>query len=316
MKTVAIFVITILGPLVFIAYLADDPTVRIVVINDSIAISVISIVWSLIASKSLAVYENLKIRHELLSAKFLLKDVHTAIYKGRTDLLERKVRRGMILNTDIRGSSALSKTFENTWGDFLSQWHERCSDIVSRHSGTILKTAGDEIIVAFGIFDETADLSDIPSLKKEVESAENAKWSQYTAHAMKAIDEMMVEFDKLTGSFFPNEIVRLGAGLDGGTLTKQLKGESDRLELDLDGQPLICSNRLQAFSKTLAEEGKVLKSSSVLCISPYAADYLNHFSEYRKIDLHKGEIRDFPGIKWILIKEFKKLNSSSQWNAA
>lgn len=74
------------------------------------------------------------------------------------------------------------------------------------------------------------------------------------------------------------------------------------MELDIWGDRVNCASRLQDFSKALLD--KYEKDSSLLVVSPFAGDFLEDQTEFKTCYMKDSGVKDFPGIKWVLVKEY------------
>ena len=111
-------------------------------------------------------------------------------------------------------------------------------------------------------------------------------------------------------SDFPKEKIRLGAGIDRGFVQCGAHGDVSHREFDINGEPVNCSNRLQEYTKALSSELGL--EGSVLVISPYTADYIEDYSAFKRISTEKSPIRNFPLIKWVLVREFSQTSGQTR----
>lgn len=94
----------------------------------------------------------------------------------------------------------------------------------------------------------------------------------------------------------------MGAGLDKGWVERGIQGSAGHAELDINGDPVNCSNRLQEYSKTILEERGW--QASILVVSPFASDYLTDLASFVRIQTTEKPVRNYQLVKWVLAKAF------------
>ncbi len=288
--------------LFYVLLTTRDGFVQTTVLNDTGLAMLAGSLGSYLLSKIYFKLRKLDLERETEASKFLGKDLHSAIFEDRKDLLDEKLAKGFVLFLDIRDSSKLTREFGDKWTAFLKEWMSTAPEVIQQFHGKLLKTGGDSLLVTFGVFEEDVDLSDIPGLEREVASAEERRWKQLTQNAVNCSDRLAVKFQRLAAKHFPDQVLRIGIGIDRGKVWKGVRGNDFKKELDIWGDSVNCASRLESYTKALVPQFS--DGASILVMSPYAVDYLESFSGYVKVETH-SEIKDFNGIRWVLAKEFK-----------
>jgi class 3 adenylate cyclase len=298
-----IFVISVWCPLFYVAYRTGNQSVFMTVIADSITASLTSVAWSFMAGRVFRELEVLRASKEIQASKFLGDSIHAAIFDDRKELLKEETCSGFILFLDIRDSSKLANDFHEQWEILSKDWIKEATRLVPLHNGHILKTGGDSLLITFGIFGEQIDLSDIPGIAEEVDLAEKRRWGQLGADCFGCTDALIKSFQSLAEKYFSNVNVRLGAGVDRGSVKRGVRGGDHRLELDIWGPPVNLASRLEGYSKIVGN--LFAHTSSLLVVSPDAAEYIPHSESFVKHLIKEDQpVKDFYEIKWILIKEY------------
>ena len=305
---VSICVATIFPSLLFVLSKIHHELVQATIIGDTALSFTAGALFSLVLAKTYYQFASLKSGQQLEAAHYLGKDLHAAIFEDKKDLLEEKLAEGFVLSLDIRDSSKLTRENGERWTKFLKEWMALAPGIIEQKNGKLLKTAGDSLLATFGVFEEDVDLSDIPGLEREIATADERRWSFLTRNTMACSEELIQSFQELAASHFPEKEVRIGVGIDRGKVWKGVRGSEVRKELDIWGDAVNCASRLEAYSKALIS--RFNRDSSLLVMSPYAADYFNQFEGFTRVDT-RSEIKDFAGIKWVLVREFRALRTSS-----
>jgi class 3 adenylate cyclase len=240
---------------------------------------------------------------QLEAQKFLGKEVYSAIFQEKRENLEDETKHGYVVFIDIRESTFYTNHHRDQWEAFQKAWAKLSSEIVSKNGGNLLKTGGDSILLTFGLFEDTPDLSDIPGLEKELEEAEARRWRMLTSSCMNCLEQLTRASQQLGVQYFPERPIRIGIGVDRGPIKKGLRGSEHRLELDIWGDRVNCASRLEAYCKVVANQCD--PASSIMVLSPFATDHIPDLTTYFRHDVQDGGIKDFPGIRWVMAKEFK-----------
>lgn len=290
-------------PLFYVAWASGNKTIFMSTVNDTLFLNLAGFACGYVASKVYYELATIKAQKQMEAAKFLGNEVYSAIFEGKEELLEEDTRNGYVLFIDIRNSTLMMNNHKDRWDQFNKEWMATASEIVPRFRGNLLKTGGDSLLITFGIFDEApVDLSDIPGIEHDERAAEDRRWRELSHHSFKCTHELFVGFQELAKKHFPETPLRIGAGLDRGPVTRGLRGSDHKMELDIWGDRVNCAARLQDHSKTVAARFKA--DSSLLVISPYAGDYLGDQSKFLTLPIRAPGIKDFPGLKWVLVKEY------------
>jgi class 3 adenylate cyclase len=295
------------GPLFFIAFHSGNTMIGKTILNDTLFLGISAFVFGTSIYKFRYMIAALEIKHEIQASKFLGPAVTRAIFEDSEGIFQEKRLRGFIVNLDIRDSTELQKTHGTNWLTFRKDYFALVSKVVSKHKGYIQKTAGDGHIINFGVMDDVVDLSGIPNIETEEARAEHARLERASNSAMACLDELFIEFFRVVAKHFGDESVRLGGGIDKGWVERGVQGDRQTsMELDVNGDSVNCSARLQEYSK--AVRGQFDAESSLLVLSPFASDYIpaDKLILYKRIETTRNPIRNYANIRWVLVREFKK----------
>ena len=298
-----IFSLTLLVPIVLVSYLSRDSLVFAIVANDIFNGLLAGTVCAHFIGK---VYERnavLEANRTAEAAKYLGEEVHSAIFEGKAEAITEKTIRGFVLSFDIRESSKLTHDLGERWSSFISEWVARAPEVIDAFQGHLIKTAGDSLLIVFDGSEQDVDLTDLPHLGRDVADADEQRWNGLSHQVMRCADQLAAQFLKLGEAFFPERKVRFGMGVDRGRIRRGVRGSDLRKELDIWGDPVNCASRLEAFTKVLQMHFE--KGSSFFVMSPYAADYISDFDGFIKFET-QSKIKDFPGIRWVLVREYRE----------
>ena len=304
----AVLFTVFIAPLFVLAYWCGDMVIFKLLVNDSVfTIMSGTVICSMVQTirVKLAVLE---MHRQEDASKFLGPVVSKAIFQDREDLLGTKKKRGFVVSIDIRDSTELQKAYKDRWLDLQTSYFSLVTRSVAKHNGYIQKTIGDCHVINFGVMDEDADPSDIPGIETEVATAEDRRLQRASDSAFKCMDEIFSQFSKVTENLFPEVAIRLGGGMDKGIVERKIQGDQSLLlELDVNGEAVNCCSRLQEYSKEIRSQFDL--DSSLFVISPFAADYVNlkQMTGFKKLSTQEKQIRNFPNIRWVLVREFKSL---------
>ncbi|MEZ4814725.1 MAG: adenylate/guanylate cyclase domain-containing protein [Bdellovibrionota bacterium] len=290
-------------PLITIAKITGNLIIFKNVLNDTLFLGPAGFGAGFFISKLYEQIARIKAEKQIEAAKFLGTEVYSAIFEDKKELFKEETRTGYVLYIDIRNSTYMTNNFKKEWEAFGREWMAAASDLVPNNRGNLLKTGGDSLLITFGVFDEALpDLSDIPGIERDEISAENQRWKELTYHCFSCTHKLIQKFQELSKLHFPNTPVKLGAGIDRGPIHRGIRGSDRKMELDIWGDRVNCSSRLQDYSKNLLSHFE--KDSSVLVVSPFAGDYIEDQTDFKTHLINDSGIKDFPGIKWVLVKEF------------
>jgi class 3 adenylate cyclase len=295
---VGIFVL----PLFFIAYYAGDLVILKLGVNDSTLALATGIFLSRTADILRKKIARLEIERADEASKFLGPVLSKAIFQNEKSRLQHIKCVGYVLSIDVRDSTELQKEHQAKWLEFRKAYFALAGKLVARHGGYLQKTVGDCHVINFGVMDYGADLSDIPGIEDELARAEERRLQRAAKQAFEFVDALFESFDELSRKYFPDKVIRLGAGIDKGWVERGIQGDGLHQELDVNGDPVNCSNRLQEYSKIAAHRFPFL--GSVLVVSPYASDFLqeDQVGAYVRISTEENPVRNYVGIKWVLAK--------------
>lgn len=296
----AIFVV----PLFIISFMGQDKVISMIVVNDTTLSIIVGVVMSQLINRLHSKIAKMELEKEEHAKQFLGPVISKAIFEGQSELLTKKKARAFVLTLDVRDSTELLQKYGDRWLAFRREYFNAVSALVKKSGGYIQKTMGDGHIINFGV-NEGVDLSDIPGIEREVAEAEEHLMQHYSRVTFRCIDDIFEKFSVLAEQHFPGENIRLGGGLDKGLVERHVQGTDGTLELDFNGSPVNCSARLQEYTKTLVHQHEA--NASLLAISPFASDYISkeEFLHYKKIDTQQIPVRNFSGIRWLLVKEYR-----------
>ncbi len=292
--------------LALVALKAGDNTVANTIISDLLFLEASAVIGAITIYRTRLKVTILEIEREVEASKFLGPAVSKAIFENKQDILERQVRKGFVISIDVRDSTELQKKYGQQWLAFRKEYFGLVSKAVDFFGGYVQKTMGDCHVINFGVMDDVIDLSDVPGLERENAEVDEKRLQSASDAAMECIERVFTGFQKLARRHFPGEIVRIGAGIDKGEMERGIQGDRGTLELDINGDPVNCASRLQEYSKALSKSFDT--NSSVVLLSPFASDYITEqsLSLYKRVSTDGKPVRNYPGIKWVLAREFKE----------
>jgi|GEM_PF-2547746 len=300
---VLILIFIFILPLFAVAYFSKDNVVFKLVISDSLMALGSAVFLNRVVDSLRQQLARLELERAAHASQFLGPVLSKAIFNNESARLERIRCRGFIVSIDVRDSTGLQQQFGQKWADFRREYFALVSKLVQKHEGYTQKTVGDCHVINFGIMDFGVDLSDIPGIEQELNRAEERRLQRASGCAFTFVDQLLGEFEHLSQKHFPNRPVRLGAGLDKGWVERGIQGDASHgLELDVNGDPVNCSNRLQEYSKFLRE--KLGWDASILVVSPFASDYLEDVRDFSRVMTVENSVRNYPGIKWVFVKRY------------
>ena len=279
------------------------------VLNDSLIAFAASIFLSRSVDKLRCSLAKLELEKETEASKFLGPVLSKAIFENEAQRLKHIRCQGLVISIDIRDSTELQKKYRADWLTFRREYFAVASRLVGKHSGYIQKTVGDAHVINFGVMDYGVDLSDIPGIETDLARAEERRIVRASENAFSFLEEFFTETGRLATRHFPKDRVLLGAGIDRGILERGIQGDATQsLELDVNGDAVNCSSRLQEYSKIFLKD---FPESSILVVSPYAADFLNDLRHFKRIPTLSNPIRNYSLIKWVLVRSFEQRESKT-----
>jgi class 3 adenylate cyclase len=296
---VSIFIL----PLVVVGYLAGDAVVFYMFVNESaLAISALLVLSRILDSLRVEV-SRVRAMKEFQARQFLGPVVGEAIFDEASSQLDTVRCKGFIVSIDVRDSTELQRKYPEVWKQFRKEYFNLVSRLVGEHHGYIQKTVGDCHVINFGVMDYGVDLTDVPDIDSSIKRAEERRLQRASDRTFAFLEALFQRFAELSGKFAPHFSVALGAGVDKGLVERGIQGDSTHnLELDVNGDPVNCSNRLQEYSKLIRKRHPQM--GSIVVLSPYACDYLKDFENYMRIQTIDDPIRNYPGIRWVLVRPF------------
>jgi len=304
----AILTVLFIIPLLIVCYVTGDMIILKTVGSDiSLAIFAISFLSKKVEKLRFKV-SKLEFEKEQQASKFLGPIVAQAIYNNRPDRLSRIRCKGFVISIDIRDSTDLQQQYGQSWHEFRLSYFSFVSSLIKKHGGYLQKTVGDCHVINFGVMDYGIDLSDIPGIENELDRSEDRRLQSASLSAFDFLDELLSKFSMFAKETFPEKEIQLGAGIDKGWLERSVQGDESALELDVNGDPVNCSNRLQEYSKHLLLEGKV--KGSVLVVSPFASDYLPDLNKFECIQTLNHPVRNYSKIPWVLVRSYSNAQAS------
>lgn len=307
----AIFGTIFLIPLFVVAYLSTDRVIFNLTVSDSLLSLITGLFVCNMINKLRVKVATLELEHTAAASKFLGPVVAKAIFENQAHRLKSVRCKGFVASIDVRGSTDLQKNDRDRWLTFRKDYFALVSEIVTKNHGYIQKTVGDCHVINFGVMDYAPDLSDIPGIEAEERAADERRLQHTSDSAFRCIEEIMTRFNVLALNHYPSDGPRLGAGMDKGLVERGVQGDGNLLELDVNGDPVNCSNRLQEYGKVVMDQ--FAPTSSLLVISPFASDYLTDLAGFRRVSTLQNPVRNYVNqIKWVLIREFALQDAASE----
>ena len=300
-KFAAVLSLLFLFPFGVVTYFAGDTTIGQVIGNDLVSVLVSIYFLSRLIEKLRYKLAKIEMEREEEASKFLGPFLSRAIFKDEHERLRKVYCKGFIICMDLRDSTDLQQKYGKDWFTFRRKYFELVSKLVMKHGGYIQKTVGDCHVINFGVMDYGIDLTDIPGIQDELDRADERRLERASNAAFSFLDEFFPQFEALGYGSFP-EGVRIGAGIDKGLVERAVQGDSHNLEIDVNGDPVNCSSRLQEYSKYIFN--MVKSDSSILVVSPFASDYLQDLQQFKKVMTEANPIRNYQKIKWVLVKDY------------
>jgi class 3 adenylate cyclase len=306
-----ILVLIFVFPLFVVAYLAGDPVIFRLLVNDSTATILSGACLSAIIQGVRMRLAAIEIEREDEARKFLGPIVSSAIYEQNRGILQEKTIKGFTVSLDICGSTLLQNEYRSRWTDFHKEFSRFVRAAVAKHKGYIQKTVGDRYVISFGVLDELVEASDVRGVGTESPPSADARLRRVSESTFACIDEILSQIVVIGKRFIPERMINARAGVDRGLLICGISGEgSTGLEFDINGVPVNCSDRLEKFSKNYLEKNP--SDGSILVISPSASDYMGDLSPFKRVQLNATSgvcdagivVKEFPQIQWVLIKNY------------
>jgi class 3 adenylate cyclase len=300
----------IVVPVMMIAYLSGDSHIMQIVTADLIFAMAVGVGLGILGSNVFWQLEYLRAENEVEASKYLGEPLRKAIYEKRDDILQETICSAYIMMLDIRDSTNLTRKHGSAWSEFNKEWLGFANDLIKSHGGTFVKSTGDGLLAAFGLFDEEGAVRDIPGMEEANRIADEERWIGLTVNSYGCIEIIFRRFEELSARYFPNEVIRLACGLDRGPVHRGVRGGKDRQEFDIWGDKVNTAAKLEAFSKVVSHNFD--PESSLLVISPYAADFLDDLDGFTKMEMSESIRGSLYGIRWVLVREYKSRRTADK----
>ena len=297
--SVALFIIV---PIMVIVFQGGVQHIFMAVINDVVSAAFLGLSLGYMASRVYTQIEQLRATQRVASSKFIEEPLQRAIFENDSNITATTECSAYIFVIDIRDSTVLTRKYKEKWDEFTSTWLAEAIDIIRKHSGTFIKSTGDGMLAAFGLFEEEATLSDIPGLEQADKKADEIRWINLTIDVFGCISELINRFNKIAGEKFPDENIRMGCGLDRGKVMRGIRGGRRRSEFDIWGDKVNTAAKLETFSKSVTSHFE--QTASLLVVSPYAADFLDNLESFQKFTLDHSIGGSLNGINWVLVRAY------------
>jgi class 3 adenylate cyclase len=207
---------------------------------------------------------------------------------------------------DIRDSTDLTKKHGAKWAEFNKEWLGEAREALANFGGTFVKSTGDGLLAAFGLFDDEDAVRDLPGLENQNKEADERRWACLTADTFSCLEHLFQKFEEISEKHFPGELMRLGCGLDRGQIYRGIRGSKTHREFDIWGDKVNMSAKLEGFGKEIASDFE--PDSSLLIVSPFAVDFLESVSGFKKVDLSGGLLNKY-GLKWVLVRSYSRISN-------
>jgi len=294
----------ILGPLftnilpqLFILQRAGDHLIFNTLVTSSSSVIFTGILISQFADKFHQEFARLQIEKEALASRFLGPVLTQAIFKKEANPLQSIRCRGFVLSIDIRDSTNYQNQLGARWIEWYDDYLALVDEMANKCDGYIQKTIGDAHVINFGIMNYEKLCESCPDENQRLALVANSVFS-FVRELFDRLEDLSKKHD------FP-EVIRVGAGLDKGWVYRGVKGGTNHAELDVNGDTVNCSNRLEEYSKALLK--RQFPNSSILVASPFASDYpapvpLEHISATELV------VRNYQKIRWVSVyrREYAK----------
>ena len=293
----------IVVPVLAVTYISGGFHILQVVISDTLFAATTGVGLGFYGAKLLWELEFLKAKQNHETSKYLGEPLRKALFEGKTELIEEKVCTAYVFMVDIRDSTNLTRKYGERWSEFNKVWLGEALDIIKSHGGIFVKSTGDGLLGAFGLFDDENQLNDIPGIEIQNKEATETRWIDLTVDTYGCLEKLIRRFERVASEHFPEEVIRIACGLDRGKVHRGVRGANNRREFDIWGDKVNTAAKLEAFSKSIASGFG--PDDSLLVISPYAADFLDHLDGFQKVDVTEEIRGSLYGIRWVLVRSYK-----------
>jgi len=286
------------GPLFIVAHIGNDPVLFKLTINDTLFTIISGVAGSHMIQSIRRQVAYFEIEKEATAKTFLGPILSQAIYKNRQELFASWRGDAFVATLDMRDSTEWQKRNPRAWLQFRQEYFKAVSEITTRYEGYIQKTVGDSHVIDFGIMEHAPDLSELPGIHAELNLAEKRRLERASANTFDALDDIFGEFHRLAEEHFEGCPIFLGAGVDLGVVERSVQGDlQGHAELDVNGVPVNCSNRLQEYGKHILS---VLgRAGSLIVVSAKSLEYLppDKQSAYLEFRTTANPVRNFSNLQ-------------------
>lgn len=300
----------IVAPIFFINLHLGNSDISNTVMSDTFFAMLTGLGIGYLASKVHWQLAVLQAEYHIESSKYIEAPIQKAILEKNIKVLETKECTAYVLVIDIRDSTNLTRKYKEEWAKFTSAWLGSAIEIIKKHSGTFVKSTGDGLVAAFGLFDEDDILKDLPHLAQKDSEADEARWINLTVDAFGCVSELLSSLSEISNQFFPEEKIKIGCGLDRGPVFRGVRGGKSRREFDIWGDKVNTAAKLESFSKTI--QSGFPKDSSLLVVSPYACDFLEELEGFKKVEITEDIRGSLFGMRWVMVKSYNRLTKSQK----
>ncbi len=297
------FILIYFGPLIILFSQFRSELAQIIC-SDSLMISIILFITlkSIYQLRvSLAIDDNQRRKKASL---FLGKKLTDVIYNSSSMIHDDYTRDGLIMSVDLRGYTRFTQSTDTeTVRLFMSEYYSLMTKVVTSNGSYLHKTSGDGFLISIGVMDNEVDLSDLPHQEDKFDTEKTKANS--LRHAFEVFTKMAQGLEVLSAKYnFSNPLV-LGAGCAFGAIEVLVRGDdSSRLELDIQGNSIIKSVRLEAYSKLLNQN--IDNESSFLLLAPELTTSAHPSQSFKTLMVTgDNKVRDYPEIDLILYRQWK-----------
>lgn len=300
------FIAIYFGPLLLL-FAKAQPVVSQVIVSDTLISTIILLVTLKSVHRLRFALASAEHRRHKKTSSFLGKHLTDAIYQDRQMVPDNYSRDGLIMSIDLRGYTKFFQSNDpNMVRAFMSDYYSLATKTLSTKKAYLHKTIGDGLLISFGIMDNETDLSDLPEAQALTDKMNSQKMTDLTKQAVDVFFGIAQGLEDLTKKHSVTGSLMIGAGCAFGPIEVLVRGEENsRQELDIQGNTIIKSVRLEAYSKLLNKN--IDFDSSFLILAPELMNYTCTGQGFKTLMITKPEsrIRDFPEINTVLYRQWK-----------
>lgn len=307
----ASFIIIYFGPLIYLLH-QNKPLLLELILSDAVLASFVMYLGQIKVHELRYRVALNEIKRWKKASSFLGQNLATAIAETRDMTLQDYTQAGLIMSTDIRGYTRLTKEAPLAVKAFMSEYHSVITQTVSKRGAYLHKTAGDGLLISFGVMEKRQDLSDIPGIEHDVALAELNQKREFIRAAHAVFEEISTHLIGLKVKYQIDLPLSLGAGCSFGPIEIVVRGdERYRQELDIDGEAIILATRLEGYSKRIAGENDV-NPASFFVVAPDLGELVMEELQLNLCitDTKTTQVRDFPDLKHVFYRKLKPAATS------